>query len=51
MQQIMAGNRNFNITTISRMALMSLTEECVKVTGIPYVMNAYREEALAVLEG
>jgi glutamate synthase domain-containing protein 2 len=51
LQQIMAGNRNFNITTISRMDLMSLTEECVKVTGIPYVMNAYREEALAVLEG
>ncbi|NLE95628.1 MAG: FMN-binding glutamate synthase family protein, partial [Dehalococcoidia bacterium] len=51
LQQIMAGNRNFNITTISRMDLMSLTEDCVKVTGIPYVMNAYREEALAVLEG
>ncbi len=30
---------------------MSLTEECAKVTGIPYLMNAYREEAMEVLEG
>jgi glutamate synthase domain-containing protein 2 len=51
LQQIMAGNRNFGVSTISRMDLMSLTEECVRVTGIPYVMDAYREEALAILEG
>jgi len=31
--------------------LMSLTEECAKVTGIPYLMDAYREEAEAILEG
>jgi glutamate synthase domain-containing protein 2 len=31
--------------------LMSLTEECAKVTGIPYLMEAYREEALAILDG
>jgi hypothetical protein len=29
---------------------MSLTDECTKVTGIPYVMDAYKEEALAVLD-
>ena len=29
---------------------MSLTEECAKVTGIPYLMNAYREEAIDILE-
>ena len=28
---------------------MSLTEECADVTGIPYVMDAYREEAEAIL--
>jgi hypothetical protein len=29
---------------------MSLTEDCAKITGIPYVMDAYKEEALAVLD-
>jgi hypothetical protein len=29
---------------------MSLTEECAKVTGVPYVTDAYKEEALAVLD-
>jgi len=28
---------------------MSLTEECAKVTGIPYLMEAYRKEALKIL--
>jgi hypothetical protein len=31
--------------------LFSLTEECAKVTGIPYVMDAYREEALGLIDG
>jgi hypothetical protein len=30
---------------------MSLTEECTSVTGIPYLMNAYREDAMRLLEG
>jgi hypothetical protein len=29
---------------------MSLTEECATVTGIPYLMDCYREEALAILK-
>jgi len=28
---------------------MSLTEECESVTGIPYVMRAYRKEAEKIL--
>ena len=51
LQQIMAGNRNFNVSAISRGDLMSLTDECTRVTGIPYVMDAYRKEALAILDG
>ncbi len=51
LQQLMAGARCFSVPAISRCELMSLTEECAKVTGIPYVMDAYREEALAVLNG
>ncbi len=50
-QQLMAGARCFNVSSISRRELMSLTEECVRVTGIPYVMNAYRAEAEAILNG
>ena len=51
LQQIMAGSRNFGLSTISRDNLMSLTEEAAKVSGIPYVMNAYRKEAEAILDG
>lgn len=49
LQQLMAGARCFNINSISRNELMSLTEECAKVTKIPYLMDSYREEALKIL--
>jgi glutamate synthase domain-containing protein 2 len=51
LQQLMAGSRCFNLGTVTRNELMSLTEECTKVTGIPYVMDAYRAEAEAILNG
>jgi glutamate synthase domain-containing protein 2 len=51
LQQLMAGARRFNLRVISRKDLMSLTEECSKVTGIPYLMDCYREEALKILKG
>jgi glutamate synthase domain-containing protein 2 len=50
LQQLMAGSRNFNLTAISRRDLMALTEDAAKVTGIPYVMDAYRQEAEDILE-
>jgi hypothetical protein len=46
----MAGARRFNVGVISRKDLMSLTEECTRVTRIPYLMDCYREEALKILE-
>ena len=49
LQQLMAGARSFSLPAINREDLMSLTEECAKVTGIPYLMDAYREEAEAIL--
>ncbi len=49
LQQLMAGARCFSVPVISRRDIMSLTEECAKVTGITYLMDAYREEAMAVL--
>ncbi|MFH1856608.1 MAG: FMN-binding glutamate synthase family protein [Candidatus Omnitrophota bacterium] len=51
LQQLMAGSRNFRLNTISRKDIMSLTEEAAKISGIPYVMDAYREEAEAILNG
>lgn len=49
LQQLMAGARRFSVPAITRRELMSLTEECAQVTGIPYLMNAYREEAMKIL--
>jgi glutamate synthase domain-containing protein 2 len=51
LQQLMAGSRNFRVASISRRDLMSLTEEAAQVSGIPYVMDAYRAEAEAILNG
>jgi len=51
LQQLMAGARCFSVPAITRRELMSLTEECANVTGIPYLMDAYREEAMAILDG
>jgi glutamate synthase domain-containing protein 2 len=50
LQQLMAGSRNFNLSLLSRKDLMALTEEAAKVSGIPYVMDAYRDEAERILE-
>jgi glutamate synthase domain-containing protein 2 len=49
LQQLMAGARRFSVPAITRRELMSLTEECAQVTGIPYLMNAYRAEAMKIL--
>jgi len=51
LQQLMAGARCFRIPAVTRRELMSLTRECADVTGIPYVMDAYRDEAEAILDG
>jgi glutamate synthase domain-containing protein 2 len=51
LQQLMAGARCFDVPAINRHDLVSLTEECTKVTGIPYVMDADLEEAMSILRG
>lgn len=50
LQQIMAGSRNFNIASVSRKDLMALTEDAAKISGIPYVMDAYHKEAKGILD-
>ncbi len=49
LQQLMAGARCFSLPAITRKEVMSLTRECADVTGIPYLMEAYRDEAMAIL--
>ena len=51
LQQLMAGSRKWRIDLITRKELFCLTEEATKITGIPYVMDAYREEALDIIDG
>ena len=49
LQQLMAGSRNFNLSLVSQKDIMSLTEEAAKISGIPFVMDAYRKEAEKIL--
>ncbi len=50
LQQLMAGSRKLGTHLITRDDLVSLTEEAAKVTKIPYIMDSYREEALAIID-
>jgi glutamate synthase domain-containing protein 2 len=50
LQQLMAGARKWRTHLITRDDLASLTDDCAKVTGIPGIMEAYREEALAIID-
>ena len=49
LQQLMAGSRNFSLASISRQDIVSLSREAEEVTGISYVMDAYKDEAEAII--
>jgi hypothetical protein len=51
LQQLMAGSRNYNVPSITRDDLMALTEDAAQISGIPFVMDAYREEAMRIIDG
>ncbi|MEK6645825.1 MAG: FMN-binding glutamate synthase family protein [Candidatus Firestonebacteria bacterium] len=48
--QLMAGARSFRLDTLKREDVVALTEEAAKVSGVSYVMDAYKEEAEKILE-
>ena len=48
--QFMAGARSFRLDTMCREDLVSVTEEAARVSGIPYVMDAFKEEAERILD-
>jgi hypothetical protein len=45
----MAGARKFTIADLARDDLMSANRETAEATGIPYMIEAQEEQALAVL--
>jgi hypothetical protein len=45
----MAGSRNMKLATIDRNDLVALTPEAAQVSGITYVMDAFREQALEII--
>ncbi|MFP4355310.1 MAG: FMN-binding glutamate synthase family protein [Phycisphaerae bacterium] len=51
LQQLMAGSRNFRTDTISRDDVFALTPEAAQVSGLKYVMDVQREEALSIIDG
>jgi glutamate synthase domain-containing protein 2 len=51
LQQLMAGSRNFSLPAIARNDIVSLTREAEDVTGITYLMDAFKAEAEAIVAG
>jgi glutamate synthase domain-containing protein 2 len=51
LQQLMAGARKWRVDLISRRDLACLSHEAAEITGLPHVMDAYRQEALDVIDG
>ncbi len=49
LQQLMAGARKFRLDLIERSDLMALTREAAEISGIPYVMDAEKEEVDRIL--
>jgi glutamate synthase domain-containing protein 2 len=49
LRQIMAGSRKFSLTHISRDDIAALTPDAARVSGISYIMEADKEQALNVL--
>ena len=51
LQQLMAGSRNFRLDTIGRNDVAALTREAADVTGVSYIMDAYRDQAMDIIAG
>jgi glutamate synthase domain-containing protein 2 len=48
--QFMAGARSFRLDTLNRSDLIALTEDAANVSGVKYVMEAFKEEAESILD-
>ncbi|MCX6639970.1 MAG: FMN-binding glutamate synthase family protein [bacterium] len=50
LQQLMCGSRKFKMDYLSRDDLACLTHEAAEVTGLPYIMDLDRKEAIEILD-
>ncbi len=50
LQQLMAGSRKFALEYITRDDLACLTKESAEVSGIPYMMDVDKKEAIEILD-
>lgn len=51
LQQFMSGSRKFDLASITRNDIFALTEEASKVSGITYVIDVQRDEAMRIICG
>ncbi len=50
LRQIMAGSRKFSLDNLSRDDIAALTPDAARVSGINYIMDVDRDEALNILD-
>jgi len=50
LRQLMAGNRKFNLSYISRDDIAALTKDAAEISGIPYITEVDREEVDKILK-
>jgi glutamate synthase domain-containing protein 2 len=51
LRQLMAGNRKFNLSYITRDDIASLTKEAADISGVPYVLDCDKDEVEKILKG
>jgi glutamate synthase domain-containing protein 2 len=51
LRQLMAGNRKFALAYITRDDIAALTKEASAISGIPYVLDADKDEVEKILKG
>ena len=50
-RQLMAGNRKFSLSYITRGDIAALTKEAADISGIPYITEVDKEEVQKILKG
>ncbi|MBM3292939.1 MAG: FMN-binding glutamate synthase family protein [Candidatus Aminicenantes bacterium] len=51
LRQLMAGNRKFALSYITRDDIASLTKEASDISGIPYILDVDKDEVSQILKG
>ena len=51
LRQLMAGNRKFALSYITRDDIAALTKEAAEISGIPYIMDVDKDEVDKILKG